>query len=484
MEKPVSKFELPKDRLATADEKGRRLYLYPAEVSGFWKKNRSVVMAVLMVFFLIVPWLRLNGQQAVLFDLEQRRFSIFGILFWAHDAPMLFFVFGGFAIALAFVTAVWGRVWCGWACPQTVFVEGVFRKIEAWVEGDSLARRRLDEAPMSFNKFIRKALKWAFFVGVSLLISHSFLAYFIGTHNLSIMMRSSPSLNPGSFGVMAFISAVIAFDFGWFREQFCTIACPYGRLQSVLMDDRSLVVGYDFNRGEPRNGSSAAVAAGRTGDCVNCYRCVHVCPTGIDIRRGTQLECIACTACADACDEVMTRFNKPKGLIRYTSEIELKSGESASRQLFGGRKRPLLYLVVLVIMATGLSVLLYTRELIEVELIRAVDQPYQVIVNAQGSGEVLNHYKIELHNQSFEIQQIKIELTPEWVNQKASIVLSNFQETLKSGQNQRADLFLKIPGNLLKQGRTQVRLLIEATETKTGKKTVLSREVVIVGPLS
>ncbi|MCM2324679.1 MAG: cytochrome c oxidase accessory protein CcoG, partial [Oligoflexia bacterium] len=363
--------ELPVDRLATTDEQGGRVYLYPAEVKGPFRRLRRVVYDVLLVIFLALPWLRIGGQPVVLLDIPRRRFSLFGETFWAHDAPILLFVLGGFVLALVLATAVWGRVWCGWACPQTVFIDGVFRRLERWIEGHAFERRRRDEGPWTLDKGARRIVKWAAFVAVSLVIAHTFLAYFVGTDELGRMLRGSPGQYPAAFLVMAVTMGIVLFDFGWFREQFCTIACPYGRFQSVLMDSDSLIVGYDARRGEPRRGTAPAK---EEGDCVSCQRCVQVCPTGVDIRRGVQLECIACTACIDACDEVMTRLKRPKGLIRYASTSELAGGK---RRKFGPRVA--LYLGLLLVFISGLTLSIAGREALDTTLVRFVGEPYQVV---------------------------------------------------------------------------------------------------------
>lgn len=241
--------ELPVDRLSTSDKDGNRIYLYPTDVRGHYRTLRSRLNVFLILIFLVLPWIKIGGHQAILLDIANRKFAIAGITFWAHDAPMLLFIFGGGILLLAFITAIWGRVWCGWACPQTVFVDGVFRKIERLIEGDSIAQKKLDESQMSFEKFTKKSAKWIAFTILTLIISHSFLAYFYGTEELAKMMSHSPTDNLLSFFVMLFITGWILFDFGWFREQFCTVFCPYGRFQSVLMDYQSKVVAYAFARG-------------------------------------------------------------------------------------------------------------------------------------------------------------------------------------------------------------------------------------------
>ncbi|RYG63166.1 cytochrome c oxidase accessory protein CcoG [bacterium] len=314
-------YELPKERLSTTDQAGRRIHLYPASVKGYFRDRKRYVHGFLLIVFLTLPWIHVSGRQLLLLDVAHREFFFFGLHFRAHDAPLILFLLLGFTFGIGLVTAIWGRVWCGWACPQTVFIEFLFRRIERLVEGSHRAQRALDERPLDSEKMMKKGLKWFLFVVVSLGISHSFLGYFVGTRELVRMVSSSPLENWTSFLMILVTTGIIAFDFGWFREQFCTIMCPYGRFQSVMMDNHSTIVAYDLKRGEPRRGTAPSPSA--QGDCVNCLRCVQVCPTGIDIRRGLQMECIACTACIDACDEVMTKVDKPLGLIRYTTEREL-----------------------------------------------------------------------------------------------------------------------------------------------------------------
>ncbi len=318
--------ELPKERLATTDETGKRVFLYPARVQGIWNQRRKIFQIFLLGLFLTLPWIRFNGLPLLLLDVVHRRFTIFGTTFRAHEAPMVVLVFLTFVLTIGIITSIIGRVWCGWACPQTVFTENVYRWIERWIEGDHVARKQLDDGPWNEKKFFKKTLKWIVFILLSMVIGHSFLAYFVGTEALAHMVRHSPYENPGSFGVMAFVTALVAFDFGWFREQFCIVACPYGRFQSVFMDDHSLAVLYDAKRGEVRKGYPLETPDQKQGDCIDCRRCVQVCPTGVDIRRGVQLECVACTACIDACDEVMEKVGKPKGLIRYDSLRGLEGG--------------------------------------------------------------------------------------------------------------------------------------------------------------
>ena len=234
---------------------GRRVFVFPAQVRGFWRHARSAVEVFLVILFLTLPWINIGGHQAVLLDIAQRRFSVFGLTFWAHDAPLIFFLLAFLSIGLAFVTAIWGRIWCGWACPQTVFIDGVFRKLEYLIIGSHIQQRNLAKAPWDVKKFFKLSVLWTFFTIASLVIAHSFLAYFVGADRLVEMTRHNPGENWTIFVIMAFITAVVLFDFGWFREQFCIIMCPYGRFQSVLMDDDSITVAYDAGEGGAEEGN-------------------------------------------------------------------------------------------------------------------------------------------------------------------------------------------------------------------------------------
>jgi len=320
-------FELDPERLATTDEHGNRIYLYPEDVKGVWKTRRKRFYWFLIGLYLILPWIYIKNRPALMVNIFEREFTFMG--FTLHGVePLLFFTLLATGLFLmAFLTSLLGRVWCGWACPQTVFIQSIFLKIEALVEGKARVRRELDLSPWNMEKFFKRFLKWSLYLLVSLHIAHTFVGYFVGPRELLFITTHSPSENWGLFlGTMIF-TAIILVDFGWFREQFCLVACPYGRIQSVMMDENSLVVSYDAKRGGPGKGTEGVLKE-KEGDCINCYNCVKVCPTGIDIRRGTQLECIACTQCIDACDDIMTKLHKPKGLIRYSSEVEIQGKKS------------------------------------------------------------------------------------------------------------------------------------------------------------
>ncbi len=439
----MSQWDLHEERPASFDEKGWRVKIHPAEVRGLWRKRRQIVQFLLLVIFLALPWLKIDGRQALLLDVGNRHFEIFGLSLRAHNAPFLVFILAIAGFGLFLVTAVWGRVWCGWACPQTVFIEMVYRRIEKWIEGPAGERRALQAAPWTTGKVVKKAVKWLAFTAVSLFLTHSFLAYFVGTEKLAEMIRHSPEENWTSFLFIAFSTAIILFDFGWFREQFCMIACPYGRFQSVLMDSQSMIVGYDEKRGEPRRGE---VAAGQTqGDCVNCYRCVQVCPTGIDIRRGVQLECIACTACVDACDEVMTKTNKPKGLIRYTTLREL-GRDLKDRAGFGPgfRLSPRIgiYLLVIVLSFVGLTIGMATHRDLEILIFRGKGLPYQIIQHS-GQDYVLNQFYAEATNTSN--LDVSVQFEVEEPNSKVEIINSQGGFNVRAGKIERLGFFVRFP---------------------------------------
>ncbi len=291
-----------------------------------------------------MPWIQINGFPAVFLDVAARRFHLFGWTFVAQDMWLLFFLISGLGFTLFFVTALFGRIWCGWACPQTVFLDHVYRRIERWIEGDAVKRRALEAAPISAEKIFKRGVKHALYIIVSLTITHLFLAYFVSLKELWAMMHDAPLEHWSAFAFVVVFAGALYFNFAWFREQLCIVICPYGRLQSAMIDDDSMVIGYDSKRGEPRGKLNSA----DTGDCVDCNRCVQVCPTGIDIRQGLQMECIGCTACIDACDDVMTRIHKPKGLIRYDSQNHF-----AGKVTHLLRPRTILYTILLLV---GMSV--------------------------------------------------------------------------------------------------------------------------------
>ncbi len=358
-----------RNSVTTIRSDGSRAFLFPADTHGRFTLARRVVAYALIAFYLSLPWIKINGHPAVFLDLAERHFHLFGVTFAAQDMWLLFFVITGVGFSLFFITALLGRVWCGWACPQTVYLEHVFRRIEVWIEGDAVARRALDAAPWTGEKIRKRLLKHAVYLLVAAVLTHGFLAYFVSVPEVWSMVRSAPAEHWSAFVFMMAYTGLTYFIFCWFREQVCIVICPYGRIQSALTDDNTVTVGYDALRGEPRGKAGAA----GTGDCVACNRCVQVCPTAIDIRQGLQLECVACTACIDACDDVMTRLDRPRGLIRYASQNALQ--QKPTRWI---RPRTLLYSLLLCIGAGVATWALYTVQAANLGVTRMVGAPYIV----------------------------------------------------------------------------------------------------------
>lgn len=437
------------ERLSTLDEFGSRKRVIPAEVQGRIRVWRTRVHSVLLLIFLILPWVKINGLQALLFDIPNRRFEVFGVLFLAHDAPLVFLIAMLSALALALVTDLWGRVWCGWACPQTVFIDFLYRKLEFWSEGGYIERRRLHNGPMSFTKLRKVGLKWLLFFIASSLIAHSFIAYFSGGSHLLSMMKGSPSENWDYFLIVSSVTALLMFNFGWFREQFCVIMCPYGRFQGVLMDRDSIAIAYDEKRGEPRKAGllQTAAAASARGDCVSCNRCVEVCPTGIDIRNGLQMECISCTACVDACNEIMRKVGKPEGLIRH----QRVSGR-AQRKSYA---RVYAYLAFAIVLCGILFWNLVGREPYSITIHRATDTPFQSLPQ----GKVLNHFKVHILNQSITPQNFEVFLPTDLVAAGVTLTQPVAQQRVLPGTSVMNHFFVIFPVEMLNEkGEAQLRV--------------------------
>lgn len=464
---------LEQDGLTSLDEFGSRILPIPADVVGRFRSARTKVYSALIILFLVLPWTKVNGIQTLLLNIPDRKFAIFGVMFWAHDAPLLFFVFLTVALSLAFATAVWGRIWCGWACPQTVFIDTVFRRIETLVEGNYIARRKKRDAPLSLKGAAQSVLKWSLFLIVATVIAHSLLAYFVGAERLLALIQGRPQDNWSVFVLVLILTGITAFNFGWFREQFCIIMCPYGKFQSVLMDDQSITVTYDEKRGEPRKGSVAALT-GAAGDCVACNRCVQVCPTGIDIRKGVQLECIACTACVDACDEIMTKVNKPKNLIRYAA---VNGGRRA--RLF--KPRALVYLTLIFSSVGAVAYNYFGRQPYSIILMRAKDSPYQVIkMNEQTL--VSNHFKLHLHNQTLSDQVFTIDPDSErWRQDGLQMTLQDRLVQVPAGGEKTLHFFILYPETLLQQKQNLVYDVKAQMQSQTAQPAQLLK-FELVGP--
>jgi cytochrome c oxidase accessory protein FixG len=353
----------------TVNADGSRNFLHPADVHGRFQRRKSAIWAVLLLLYVGVPWIDVGGRPAVHLDLPGRNAFLFGATFTNQDFYLVFFLVSGLGFALFVATALWGRIWCGYACPQTVFLEGVFRRVERWLEGPRDARIRRNAGPWTRDKLARKGAKHAIFLGLAWLNAHAFLAYFIPAKELLHAVTGAPGAHWAAFVWGTAWTAVLYFDYAWFREQTCLVICPYGRAQSALIDADTIVIGYDRGRGEPRSRVSE-----EGGDCVDCFRCVAVCPTGIDIRNGLQMECVGCGNCIDACDDVMAKVGRPRGLVRYDSQ---RGFEGQPRRTL---RRPRV-LVYASLAALGLSVAGFVagrREPFEVRVLRSRGMPYEL----------------------------------------------------------------------------------------------------------
>jgi len=447
--------------LATVGENGKRKVVHPTEVLGRWNRRKTYVQRVLVTFLLALPWITISGKPMLLLDVFHGKFSILGMPFRAHDLPILLLVALTFILGIALVTALYGRVLYGGACPQSVLIEGGFCQIERWIEGDAYARRRAENAPFS-EVITKRVLKWGAFLIVAMTISHSLLAVFVGPDEVRAMIASGPSESPGLFAFMLVSTLVLLFDFGWFREQFCIFVCPYGRIQSIFQDESTVTVAYDVKRGEPR-GKPALVS----GDCVDCLRCVKVCPTGIDIRNGSsQLECIACTACIDACDDVMSRLGRKQGLIRY-----------AAPQPRSFSRRAWVYLILLLATIGGLAAVVGGREVAMVEVFKVRGDPYVEIADADSAHRFANLFMTEISNQSDSSVEIEFAIK---ATSNVVLVMPNNPTKLAPGEYLRTPFTLRFEKSILETGRAKTKVTVRITgKEKTEEKV---KEVTLVGP--
>ena len=390
-----------RDKVATVDKKGKRIWVFPQQPEGRLYNLRKLTTVIYLVIFFGLPFLKYNGHPIFMINVLQRKFILFGQIFWPQD----FFIFAismiVFIVFIALFTVVFGRVFCGWACPQTVFMEMLFRKIEYWIEGNAAEQKILANAPWNTEKMLKKGSKWAAFWALSFLIANTFLAYLIGIDDLYKTIREPVINNLGSFVALCVFTTIFFFVYLWMREQVCTIICPYGRMQGVLLDRDTIIVAYDHVRGEQR-GKYKKNEERTIGDCIDCNQCVKVCPTGIDIRNGTQLECTNCTACIDACNRMMDAVGMPQGLIRYASENNI-----AEKRPWKMTWRMKAYSGVMVALLGLLVYLLASRTDVNVTILRTPGQLYQ----EQAGGCLSNLYSYKLINKTF--YEKELELRPE-----------------------------------------------------------------------
>lgn len=431
--------------LPTMNEDGSRRWLRPKPAPGaHWRRRRAVAYALMLVFFAI-PSLRMGGKPLILLDLPRREFTLFGTTFLPTETLLLMLLLVSIVIGVFLLTALFGRVWCGWACPQTVYMEFLFRPLERLIEGGRSGSLALDRSRQHFHP--RRLLKYAVYLALALFLAHTFLAYFVGTEQLAVWVRRSPAQHPTSFLVMLATTALIFFDFAYFREQTCLVACPYGRWQSVLLDRQSLIVAYDRRRGEPR--LRGKVRPQGAGDCIDCGACVLTCPTGIDIRDGLQMECIHCTQCADACDAVMEKIAKPRGLIRYSSQDAL-DGERV-RLL---RPRVVLYPAALALFLGLFAYNLERREPAEVTLLRGIGAPF----SEEPDGRIANQVRIKVTNRSSADREYRITTAGA---EQGTVVAPVNPLPVARGATETTSLFVLLPRDAFHDGEHHIVVRVD-----------------------
>lgn len=447
-----------RDRIATVSESGKRNWIYAYKPKGFFYNIRTYLSWVYIIAFFGLPFIQVQGRPLFLFDVTKAKFIFFGKIFWPQD----FFIFGlgmiTFIFFIILFTAAFGRLFCGWACPQTIFMEMLFRKIEYAVLGSAAKQKQLDKSPWNVSKIVKVSIKHILFFLLSFLIANFFLAYIIGIKELEKIITEPVSLHIVGFASIVIFSFVFYGVYAFFREQACTVVCPYGRLQSVLLDKNSMIVAYDYKRGEPRGFDKTSKE--NLGDCIDCHQCVNVCPTGIDIRNGVQMECVACTACIDACDAIMVGIKKPTGLIRYASENGIEKGEPLQYT-----KRMKIYSALCLLVLSVLAVILFTRNDIDTTIIRTPGLLYQ----ERGKDSISNLFNIKLVNKTTNNIPLKIKVE----NKPSSIqfIGKNFVNIEKEGQG-AGTFFIILPRSEIKERKTILKIGLYAngeklTEVKT-----------------
>lgn len=441
-----------RDSIGTISDDGKRAWIFPKKPHGKFWKYRTYVSYVLLAFLLSAPFIKINGNQFLLFNVIDRRFNIFGFPFWPQDFHLVVISMIIGVIFVALFTVAFGRIFCGWMCPQTIFMEMVFRRIEFWIDGDRGAQIKLDRQPWNAEKIRKRVTKWILFFIISFLIANVFLAYLIGSDALLRYVGDGPLAHTSTLVSLFIFTCVFYFVFAWFREQVCIIACPYGRMQGVLLDNKSIVVAYDHKRGESEKGrkkfrkNEDREALG-FGDCIDCFQCVNVCPTGIDIRNGTQLECVNCTACIDECDTIMEKVNLPKGLIRYASEDEI-----TKKAKFNFTPRLKGYTAVLVILIGLLIGMLFLRNDVEANILRLPGQLYE-----HKEGNIIsNVYTYKLINKTtLDVNDVHFEL----LSHKGTIKLVRQEDFVVPAQGlAEGTLFIEINNAAIKTDKEKIKI--------------------------
>jgi len=425
-----------RDRPINLDEKGSRKWVYAKKPRGKWYTRRTILSWFILLFLIAVPFLRVNEHPFILLDITSRKFILFGAIFWAQDTLILALLMLSFILFIILFTVTFGRLWCGWACPQTIFLEMVFRKIEYFIEGDYRKRNKLDNGPWTMEKILKKTAKHTVFILISVVMTNTFLMWFIGNEKWIALISEPISQQLSGFLIMLTVSAFFYWVYSYFREQICTMVCPYGRMQGVLLDSKSIVVSYDYKRGEPRGPKTS-------GDCIDCHQCISVCPTGIDIRNGTQLECINCTACIDQCNIVMQSTRKDPGLIRFDSEHGIQQGHTT---IWNARNRA--YSVVLLILLSFLVYTLVSRPVIETTILRTPGLLYQ----ENDNNTISNVYNIKIVNKTHDLIPLEIRL----ISHEGEIRMAGGKMDIEDQSMFESTFILYIPREQIMGDKTEV----------------------------
>jgi len=448
MELNIKTEESLRDSIATVTKEGKRVWIFPKKPSGKFYNARTLVSVILLAFLFGVPFVKIDGHPFIILNVIERKFILFGIPFGPHDLHLFALTMIAFIVSIFLFTVIYGRLFCGWICPQTIFMEMVFRKIEYWIEGDSNRQRALNKMNLNGEKILKKGSKQIIFFIISFIIANFFLAYIIGIDQLQKYISHSPSEHFGIFLAVLIFSGLFYFVFAYFREQACTLVCPYGRLQGVMLDQNSVVIHYDYKRGEPRGKIKKNEVQG-TGDCIDCYLCVDACPTGIDIRNGTQLECVNCTACIDACNDVMDKVKRPRGLIRYTSKNQIETG---IKSLF--TPRAIGYTFILFVLTVLILFMLINRSPVELSILRTPGLLFQ----EQPDEKISNIYDLKIVNKTFDQLSASLELQ----NIDGDIELIG-KDLLVNPQGVTEAKFLVIlPKNELKGMKTPLQIAVKS----------------------
>ena len=447
-----------RDRLATVDEKGKRKWVFAQKPKGKFYNIRTLVSLGFFALFIAIPFIKLNGRPLFLFNIPESKFIIFGKIFWPQD----FFIFGltmvTFIIFIVLFTAAFGRLFCGWVCPQTIFMEMLFRKVEYLIEGDAAKQKLLKKSPWTAEKIRKKTTKHTVFFILAFIIANFFLAYIIGIDELKKIISEPVSEHMVGFLSLLLFAGIFYGVYASFREQVCTVVCPYGRLQSVLLDRNSMIVAYDYKRGEPREKFKKNVAAEiNTGDCIDCFQCVKVCPTGIDIRNGTQMECVGCTACIDACDKMMTAVQRPKGLIRYASENGISEGKKLR---FTGRMK--FYTLLLIILSGILTLLLLSRKDIDGTILRTKGLTYQ----ERGTDSLSNLFNIKVINKTIKDMPVTLRLEGDALNEGKIELVGASAIHLKQEDQATGSFFVVLPRKFVTKRKIKIGIGLYSGDKK------------------